>query len=147
MASWMVYGALILMRLCHRLLQVVGLAEVAVQQPAEVLDVLHGQRLVEPEMDADRGDALGRRGLAGDHDGGVAGDREEDDERDHAHAEQDDDHLEETPDDVRHHAANSPASSLRRAGVGGYGASCERAAPRRAGRSQAPCPPLGLSLT
>ena len=80
-----------------------GSAQVAVRETAEIGDVLRQDRVVEAELAGDQGDRH-RSGIRpGNQPGRVAGDDigEEEGERDHA--EDDDDHLQETPHEPAGH--------------------------------------------
>src|SRR5665647_234202 len=96
-------GCVLADHLRHGPLELVRLAQVAVDQAPYELEVLHGDGLVEPKLQADRGDALGRGVLARQLPGGVAWDGEHDEEGDDGDADQDDDQLEQASDYVGDH--------------------------------------------
>jgi hypothetical protein len=100
-------------RLEHGLLQLDGLAEVAVQRLAQPDHVLRQQRLVEAELFGQRRDGVLRRLLAEQHARGVAGHEVDQHEDDEANEEGDGHDEDEPSQDVRSHAALFPGPMRR----------------------------------
>ena len=91
-------------------------AEVPLREAAEELDVLDGQRPVEPERLAHLLDLRGARLLAGERHRGIARDEPQREEHDRDHAQQHREHVRNAPQDVTAHvlaarAATHPLSS------------------------------------
>jgi hypothetical protein len=75
-------------------------AEIAVEEPDEEALVLHRQRVVEPPLLVEDGDARRRRAVSEHRPRRVAGDEVDQEEHEDRHAERDRDHLQQAPHDV-----------------------------------------------
>ena len=80
-----------------------ALAEVALEQPPDVVEVLLPEGLVEAQRLADLQDEGGRRVLAEDGDGGIAGQQLDEHEQDDRQADQDRDGPEQPAHDELQH--------------------------------------------
>ncbi len=78
-------------------------AEVPADDVPQVREVLHDQRLVEPELLVKRGDALRRGELPEDQDGRIAGDDPQQEEEDGEDREGGDGNADDSPEKIERH--------------------------------------------